>query len=305
MERIRKTATEFYLLRKGINDMKNVLRTLIFNDEVSLTIADTTEIVREGIRLHNLTPASAYVYGRGMSALTYMSACLKEESGEISLSLKCEGEAEDIGISGNRALRMRGYIANTKIEGGANYESELRALGNDGSMTIIRNDGYSRPFVGSCAFPQQLSIDDIFEEYYRVSEQLPTYIATVVEIDDNGVCAFAGVLALQPLPFASEETLDKVWSTDLYEILETLKGSSVEEVVKTNFADHGKVWDIRKAEYKCNCSRDYLKGVLVTLGEGQLREIVEGEGAVRVHCHYCNTDYAFTGEDIDELFKKK
>ena len=50
--------------------MNNVLRTLIFNDEVSLTIADTTEIVQEGIRLHNLTPASAYIYGRGMSALT-------------------------------------------------------------------------------------------------------------------------------------------------------------------------------------------------------------------------------------------
>lgn len=285
--------------------MNNVLRTLIFNNEVSLTIADTTKIVQEGIRLHNLTPASAYIYGRGMSALTYMSSCLKEETGEISLSLKCEGEAADISISGNRALRLRGYIANTQIEGGANYESELRALGNDGAITIIRDDGYSRPFVGSCGFPQQLSIDDIFEEYYRLSEQLPTYIATVVEIDEQGACVFAGVLALQPLPFASEETLDKVWSLDLYEILETLKGSNVEEVVKNNFNDFGKVWELRKAEYKCNCSRAYLKGVLVTLGEEQLREIVKEEGAVRVHCHYCNTDYAFTGEDIDELFKKK
>ena len=284
--------------------MSNLLRTLIFNDEVSLTIADTTEIVREGMRLHKLSPASAYLYGRGMSALTYMSSCLKESTGEISLSLKCEGEAADMGISGNRALNLRGYVANTQIEGGANYESELRALGNDGSITIIRNDGYSRPFVGSCGFPQQLSIDDIFEEYYRLSEQLPTYIATVVEIDEQGACVFAGVLALQPLPFASEETLDKVWSLDLYEILETLKNSSVEEVVKNNFSDYGKVWDIRKAEYSCNCSKEYLKGVLVTLGEGQLREIVEGEGAIKVHCHYCNTDYAFTGEDVDELFKK-
>ena len=101
--------------------MGNLLRTLIFNDEVSLTIADTTEIVREGMRFHGLTPASAYFYGRGMSAMTYMSSCLKEASGEISLSLKCEGEAMDLGISGNRALNLRGYIANTKIEGGANY----------------------------------------------------------------------------------------------------------------------------------------------------------------------------------------
>ena len=238
--------------------MANLLRTLIFNDQVSLTIADTTEIVREGMRFHNLTPASAYIYGRGMSAMVYMSSCLKEESGEISLSLKCEGEAADIGISGNRALNLRGYIANTEIEGGANYESELRSLGNDGSITIIRDDGYNRPFVGSCGFPQQLSMDDIFEEYFRSSEQLPTYIATIVEIDEQGECVFAGVLALQPLPFAAEETLDKVWSVDLYEILETLKGKTVEEVVKANFEIQTKVWEVRNAQYKCNCSREYL-----------------------------------------------
>ena len=284
--------------------MSNLLRTLIFNDEVSLTIADTTEIVREGMRLHKLSPASAYLYGRGMSALTYMSSCLKESTGEISLSLKCEGEAADMGISGNRALNLRGYVANTQIEGGANYESELRALGNDGSITIIRDDGYSRPFVGSCGFPQQLSMDDIFEEYYRSSEQLPTYIATVVEINEEGVCLFAGVLALQPLPFASEETLDKVWSLDLYEILETLKGRQVEEVVRENFQTTSKVWELREAKYKCNCSREYLKGVLVTLGEEQLRDIIAQEGAVRVHCHYCNSDYEFTEEDANELFKK-
>ena len=285
--------------------MSNLLRTLIYHNEVSLTIADTTEIVREGIRLHNLTPASAYVYGRSMSALVYMSSCLKEETGELSLSLKCDGEAADIGISGNRALNMRGYIANTQIEGDGNYESELRALGNDGSITIIRDDGYSRPFVGSCGFPGQLSVDDIFEEYFRSSEQLPTYIATVVEIDGEGNCAFAGVLALQPLPFASEETLDKVWSLDLYSILETLKGGDVEEVVKNNFQTETKVWELRNAQYKCNCSREYLKGVLVTLGEEQLRDIIRQEGAVRVHCHYCNTDYVFTEEDANELFKKR
>ena len=284
--------------------MANLLRTLIFNDQVSLTIADTTEIVREGMRFHGLSSASAYLYGRCMSAMTYMSSCLKEEMGEISLSLKCEGEAMDLGVSGNRALHLRGYIANTQMEGGANYEAELRALGNDGSITIIRDDGYSRPFVGSCGFPQQLSVDDIFEEYFRSSEQLPTYIATVVEIDERGACQFAGVLALQPLPFASEDTLDKVWALDLYEILETLKGKQVEEVVKENFQTQSKVWEVREASYKCNCSREYLKGVLVTLGEAQLRDIIAQEGAVRVHCHYCNSDYVFTEEDANELFKK-
>ena len=42
--------------------MKNLLRTLVFDGQVSLTLADTTEIVREGIKLHKLSPSAAFVF---------------------------------------------------------------------------------------------------------------------------------------------------------------------------------------------------------------------------------------------------
>jgi len=36
-----------------------------------------------------------------------------------------------------------------------------------------------------------------------------------------------------------------------------------------------------------------------------MRSIIREDGAVRIHCHYCNSDYAFTDNDADELFLKK
>ena len=50
---------------------------------------------------------------------------------------------------------------------------------------------------------------------------------------------------------------------------------------------------------------EYLAGVLVSLGEAQMREIIRADGALRVHWHYCNTDYVFTDEDADKLFPRK
>ena len=50
--------------------MKNVLRTLVYDEQVSLAVIDTTEIVKEGIRLHGLSKASAYVFGKCLSAMT-------------------------------------------------------------------------------------------------------------------------------------------------------------------------------------------------------------------------------------------
>ncbi len=280
----------------------NVLRALIYGKQVSLTLADTTEIVREGIRLHELTSASAYVYGKAMSAIAFLSACLKEANGEISLTAQCDGECGDLGASGNKALFLRGYIGNSKLTGEPNRESERRALG-DGSFTIVRDDGYNRPFVGSCAFPQGGDFDGVLEEYYRISEQLPTRAQTAVEFDEKGDLLFAGIVALQPLPYADEEVKNQVNAARLSEALSTLRREGIEATARKCFA--ATEYQTREAIYRCHCSREYLLEVLATLGEAQIREIIAAEGAVRVHCHYCNTDYEFTAEDADRLFPKK
>lgn len=284
--------------------MNNVLRTLIFGGQVSLTVIDGTEIVQEGAKLHKLTPAATYVFGKALAVMTYMSACLKEESGEISLSLKGNGAGGEIAVSGNRALRIRGYIENTQLGGDEDCETERCALGDNGSLTIIRDDGYNRPFVGACAVPGFGGVDEAFEEYYRISEQLPTRIKSGVEFDKDGKLAFVGAVVLQPLPFASDETLDKVYDTDLDALLALIKTQGVEEVAKQFDCDSA-VWDSRKATYRCNCSKHYLSRVLVSLGEDALREIIREDGVARIHCHYCNTDYEFTDEDADKIFARK
>ncbi len=278
----------------------NLYRGLILDNEVSLTIADTTALVNEGIRLHRLSPSKGYLLGKALSALTFFSASLKEEKGEVSLSLQREGK-ELIGASGNSALRLRGYIAEGEFDC-KKEEEEPAFFAQGGAFTLVRDDGYNRPFVGSCALPAGGTLDGGVEEYYRISEQLPTRIKTVVKLDGEGKCLFAGVIALQPLPFASEKNLGKVAKTDLAALLEDLEKEGVAQTAQNRF---GGEKEGRKVEYKCNCSREYLSAVLVTLGEAQLREIVRAEGAIRVHCHYCNTDYAFTDEDVDGLFSKK
>ena len=285
--------------------MKNLVRSLIYDGQVSLTVADTTEMVGAGMRLHHLSTASAHLFGKALSAMTFMSACLKNERGEISLSLKGDGESGEIGVSGNKLLRIRGFIGNTNLEGGANGVSERAGLGENAAITIIRDDGYNRPFVGACELPANGGLDEGVEEYFRISEPLPTRIKTAVEINDQGECVFAGFVALQPLPFADEEVLKAVENADLNAVLSAVKSQGVADAARAHFTTDEGVWEERKAAYKCNCSRRYLTRVLVSLGEEQMRQIIKEDGAVRVHCHYCNTDYEFTNEDADLLFPKE
>ncbi|MBR2442540.1 MAG: Hsp33 family molecular chaperone HslO [Clostridia bacterium] len=278
--------------------MANLLRTLIYGGQVSLTLADTTALVQEGAHLHGLSRVSATLFGKALSAMTFMSACLKGERGEISLSLKGDGECGEIAVSGNRQLRMRGYIDNIALKAG---KEDIK----NATVTVIRDDGYSRPFVGACAFPDGADMDKGFEEYFRSSEQLPTRILTAVETNEGGMVEFAGVVAVQPLPFADQETLQKTENLNLKGLLDCVKEQGVFDCARAHFKEDFPVWEEREAAYKCNCSREYLTRVLVSLGEEGMRRIIQEDGAVRVHCHYCNTDYEFTDEDADKLFAKE
>ena len=280
--------------------MENVIRTLVYGEQVSLTLADTTEIVRRGMALHGLTQGGAAVLGKFLSAAVFMSAALKEESGEISFALQSDGAGQMVNVSGNHSLFVRGYVENAGANG-----TEGEILGTEGSFTVIRDDGYSRPFVGSCALPENPTVDGILEEYYRVSEQLPTFVGSVVDFDEQGEVAFAGIAVLQPLPFTEEKVIEALpKGENLREIVRKVRSQGLENVAKTEFSANSDGIKGGKATYTCNCSRAYLMQVLTSLGEDQMRAIIREDGAVRVHCHYCNTDYAFDDSDADLIFKR-
>ena len=165
--------------------MGNVLRALVYDGEVSLTLCDTTELVREGVKLHNLRSSAAVLFGRSLSLAVFQGACLKEAQGEMSFSLRSDGVCGEICVSVDQLLNVRGYLQNGASEG----LSEADLLGTEGSLTVIRQDGYSRPFVGASGLVDG-DIDAQFEEYYKVSEQLPTFMTTKVRLDENGEVAY-------------------------------------------------------------------------------------------------------------------
>ncbi len=285
--------------------MKNVVRTLIFDEQVSLTLLDSTRTVREAIRLHSLSRPSAVALGKALSVMTFMSASLKEEGHAISVSVRGNGEGGEISVSGNGLLQMRGYIGNPavpEIPGETDAEAERRCIGTEGSLTVIRDDGYGRPFVGSCLLSPSGEADRSFEEYYRVSEQNPAYIASVVRFSGERL-AFAGAAVLQPLPFAEESVVKKLpRGAELAAIAEKIGELGPEKCARDCFSANSAAFTEREAAYKCNCSREYLSGVLLSLGRAELEDILRTDGEIKVHCHYCNKDYRFTREDVEKLF---
>ena len=283
-----------------------ILRGLAFEGEVSVAVADTTQLVNEAIRIHGLSPLAAAALGRTLTVAAYMCSSLKAERGALSVSVKGNGVGGSIYVSGDKSLHMRGYIENPNVDLPPNDKGKLDVggcVGKEGYLSVVRDDGDNRPFVGTTALVSG-EIGEDFAAYYAESEQLPTAIAVGVKIGKDGKCLGAGGVFLQPMPGAKEENIRKAEEA-IYQfgaVSSMLERQTAEEILQEYFGSV-KFYSLLP-EYKCNCSRNYIEGVLAAMGESEIRSVIEEQGKIEVHCHYCNTDYIFTPEEAEEIIRR-
>ena len=283
-----------------------ILRGLICGGEVSLAVADTTNLVNEAIRIHKLSPVAAAALGRTLTAAAYMCSALKEDSGALSVTIKGGGPGGNLYVSGDKALHMRGYIENPQVDLPPNARGKLDVggcVGRNGYLSVVREDGEGQPFVGTTELVSG-EIGEDFAAYFAYSEQLPTAIAVGVKIGRDGTCLGAGGVFLQPMPGASEESVRYAEETigRFAAVSSILEKQSAEELWHAHFGA-AQFYTLHPV-YKCNCSRNYIEGILAGMGAAELRSIIAEQGQISVHCHYCNTDYVFTPAETEELIAR-
>lgn len=286
--------------------MNKLLKGLIYNDNLTLSVLDTTEMVNKAIKIHNLTPLTAAALGRTLTVSTFMASNLKNDGDKLSVVVAGDGIGGKITVCGNGNLCMRGVIDNPEATLPLRADGKLDVggcVGRNGRITVTKSMGLKEPYSGSSKLVTGEIAED-FTAYYAYSEQMPTAIALGVKIGKTGKCVGAGGVIIQALPFATEEDLVKAEDImkNFSNISTLIEEKGAEGVLKEYFGDI----DYREynPKYKCLCNRNYVKGILTSLGEKEVNDIIEKEGRVKVSCQFCNKEYVFGKEDADKLFKK-
>lgn len=269
--------------------MNKLYKALVYDGDISLSVLGTRELVNDAIKIHNLSDGAAEALGGLLTAAAYMAGCLKSERGAVSITVKsCDGSAT-ASVSGDQKGNIRGYIDGENLKGG--------------TMTVIKEDGFFRPFTGTC----ELKSDDISENlmsYFQMSEQIDTAVYISVEVK-NGVCLHAGGVVMQAMPSASEDSLrsaeDKMQAVAAEGV--SCGADALMEKLFADVTEKSRTY-LTFPRYACNCSREKIERVIASLGIAEAEKIVAEQGKISVHCHYCNTDYEFTGADVALLFKK-
>lgn len=286
--------------------MNKLLKGLIYNDNLTLSVLDTTEMVNKAIKIHDLTPLTAAALGRTLTVSTFMASNLKNDGDKLSVVVAGDGVGGKITVCGNGNLCMRGVIDNPEATLPLRADGKLDVggcVGRNGRITVTRSMGLKEPYSGSSKLVTGEIAED-FTAYYAYSEQMPTAIALGVKIGKTGKCVGAGGVIIQALPFATEEDLVKAENVmkNFSNISTLIEEKGAEGVLKEYFGDIE--YREYNPKYKCLCNRNYVKGILTSLGEKEVNDIIEKEGSVKVSCQFCNKEYVFGKEDADKLFKK-
>ncbi|MCD8201623.1 MAG: Hsp33 family molecular chaperone HslO [Clostridia bacterium] len=269
--------------------MNSIRRSLVVDGSVALSVMDTTELVRDGIRIHGVYGDEASLFGGLLTFTAYLGTQLKSERGSVSVSVKFLSGAA-ISCSSDAALHVRGCI-----------DGDTSAL-DGATVTVISDDGYGeRPYLGVCLFEGN-DLSENLENYFLQSVQVATLVR-IHCVTEGDACVSAGGIIASCMPGGREDA-----AMECYDVLSCIDDLPAEIGKGCGyFADTyfpGEYLETDEPVYRCNCSRERVWSVIEGLGRGQIFEMLVEDPEIKVKCQYCGSEYVFTKDEVIRLLNR-
>ena len=284
-----------------------LLRLTLMGGQARVFLCDTTEMAQQARDIHHASNTCSAAMGRMIAATAIMGAGLKSEGDRITATINGGGPAGPLcAVAGPDGV-VKVTIENPELELALKPNGKLDvggALGKDGQLTIMRSFGYGEPYVGRVALVSGEIAED-FAMYYLESEQIPSLCALGTMVSEEILAA--GGLLIQAMPGCSEELLDALEiRAELFgAISQLLQEMTLEEIVSGCFRGlEPEILEEIPLRLHCDCSREYIERVLLSMGEGEIRDMIEKQNGCEVSCHFCRRSYAFTGDELEALLEQ-
>lgn len=285
--------------------MKDNLVTLLSkNGGIVVHAIDSTDIVTEMERLHQTSATASAALGRLLTAAALMGIVLKDSAESVTLTINGKGPVGTLVAIGDHEGNVRGSIGNPLADAPLNAVGKLDVggiVGTDGMLTVIRNTAAGEPYTGQVPIVSGEIAEDI-TSYFAQSEQIPTVCALGVLVNPDLTIRAAGGFLLQLMPGSDDAEItlveDNIAALDPVTSLlnKGLTPRQIAERVLEGFEP--RLLTQSHARYICNCSREKMARILVTLGKQQLEELAEERPETELVCSYCNKKYLFSSDEL-------
>lgn len=286
-----------------------IIRATAANDQIRAFAAVTTEMVETAREHHNTSPVATAALGRLLTAGAMMGSMMKGEKDVLTLQIKAGGPLQGITVTADSQGNVKGYVGNPDVCIPANSKGKLDVAGavGPGFLTVIKDMGLKEPYSGQVML-QTCEIAEDLTYYFATSEQVPSAVGLGVLMNKNNTVRQAGGFIVQLMPFAEEDVISRLEQnvqkinsvTNLLEEGHTPE-SLLEKVLEGFDMQINEKMDTR---FHCNCSKERVAKALISIGRKELNEMIQEGKPIEMNCHFCNTNYNFTVEELKEILRR-
>ncbi len=286
-----------------------VIKATSGNGQVRAYVGITKNLVQTARDNHNTIKVATAALGRTLTATAMMGLMMKNENDELSVIIKGGGPIGTILATSDSKGTVKGYVQYPDLNGVEvpNYPNGklnvAGAVGKEGYVKVIKDLGLREPYVGSYPLVSGEIAED-FTHYFALSEQTPSVVSLGVLTKETEVEQAGGII-VQLMPDATEETICQLEKnvSKLKSVTTMLsEGMTPDDIL--NIVLEGldpKILDICDVKFDCNCSKDRIKKVLISLGRETLTEIIEEDKQAEISCHFCNSNYHYNEDELKDI----
>lgn len=288
-----------------------IIKFLAYNGKISVICAETTNMVNEARGIHDLSPVVTAAFGRLLTISAIMGNEMKNFKDKLTIKINGNGPVGTMLVTANNIPQVKGYVENPYVDIPLNEFGKLDvggAVGNDGYLTVIKDIGLKEPYNGICPLVSGEIAED-FASYFQTSEQKPSAVALGVLVNKDGVKASGGYL-ITPMPDATEEEIQKIeqsiFAAGAISRMLDEKLTLKEIAIKVTGDKNVKIIeDGIIPKYECDCSKENMEKALSKISKKDLQEIIEQDKKAELVCHFCNTKYQFSKDELEKILKNK
>ena len=188
-----------------------IIKFLAYEGKVSIVCANTSYLVEQARKTHDLSPVATAALGRTLTIASIMGINMKDMDDSLTIQVKGDGPLGSMVVVANNFPKVKGYVQNPLVDLPLNREGKLDvggAVGKNGFLNVIKDIGLKEPYIGMVPIVSGEIAED-FTNYFATSEQLPSVVALGVLVDQNGVKSAGGYIVTL-MPDATEVEIEKI-----------------------------------------------------------------------------------------------
>jgi len=290
----------------NLND--RLVRGTAWDGKLRVFAIRATELADELRRRQGTLPTATAALGRAAAAGAMMGAMLKGEE-KLTIQIKGDGPIGQIVVDANAKGEVRGYCDHPQVHLASNPQGKLDvagAVGRTGHIHVIKDLGLKEPYTGSIPIISG-ELGEDFTYYFAVSEQTPSAVGLGVLVDTDGSVLHAGGFIVQLMPGLTDAEI-----TRLEEAVAAMphvtalldQGETPEGILRFLVGDDLQLHEETDVRFQCKCSRDRVEQTLISLGEAELKQLIEEDGEAEIVCHFCNETYTFDRSVLELLLEQ-